>query len=157
MFTLSVPLRVPTPEEAMLFKEAASLLLESSAAVFPRVRPSDIRMPYAAAAANIAVPVPQDHPPALRVLVADDHALNLNLVSRLLGKSGFLVVPVKDGKEALDALIASFTEASPGSSFHCAVRYDGWQPGPPLPPPRASDLLVPLTPPLPRSSTCKCR
>ena len=118
VFTLSVPLRVPTPEEVTHFREAASLLMDSSAAEFPRMGASDVRN---ASATRFTVPVPEDHEPALRILVADDHALNLNLVSRLLGKSGFVVVPVKDGKEALEALIASFNEDSPGSSFHCAV------------------------------------
>ena len=118
VFTLSVPLRVPTPDEVSLFKEATPLLMDaSSSAVCPHLGAADRRQPNAA---KLAVPV-SSHEPALRILVADDHALNLNLVSRLLGKSGFVVTPVKDGKEALDALVASFGEASAASSFHCAV------------------------------------
>lgn len=98
------------------FREATNLLMDSSAAEFPRMETTDMRKPVAS---RLTLPVPVDKPP-LRVLVADDHALNLNLVSRLLTKSGFLVVPVRDGKEALDALIASFRDDD-GSAFQCAV------------------------------------
>jgi CheY-like chemotaxis protein len=49
-------------------------------------------------------------PPQPRVLVADDHPLNLRLISRLLQLQGFEITAVADGGAALEALEA-LTEA----------------------------------------------
>jgi len=56
---------------------------------------------------SVTVPKPVNgtgHRGTVRVLMADDNAVNRKLVSRLLEKRGYSVVTVKDGVEALAAL-----------------------------------------------------
>jgi hypothetical protein len=57
----------------------------------------------------------QDAPAAqLRCLLAEDHALNLKLVKRLLEQSAqFSVEPAVNGKEAYDKLVAAFEIGEP--------------------------------------------
>ena len=42
--------------------------------------------------------------PSLKILVADDNRNNREMVSRILGKAGYVVTTVEDGSQALDAL-----------------------------------------------------
>jgi CheY-like chemotaxis protein len=49
-------------------------------------------------------------PLPIRVLVAEDHSLNLRLITRLLSLNGFEVTGVGDGQAALETLIASFSD-----------------------------------------------
>jgi PAS domain S-box-containing protein len=55
------------------------------------------------AAARAPMPAEPDRPP-LRVLLAEDNAINQKLMVRLLGKRGYEVVIANNGKEALAAL-----------------------------------------------------
>ena len=58
----------------------------------------------AAKAEAVVLPLP------IRVLVAEDHSLNLRLLTRLLSLNGFEVTGVGDGQAALETLIASFSD-----------------------------------------------
>ena len=118
-FTMTCPLKLPTDAELDNYHAAISLMNESAAAetspLFPPASPKGTTT-------TAVVTMVAQQPAAatkLNVLVADDHVLNLNLVARLLRSNGFLVTAVKDGQEALDALIESFDEN--GSQFHAAV------------------------------------
>lgn len=53
------------------------------------------------------IPVPQ---PSLRILLAEDNEINREIETELLERMGFIVVPVADGRQALDKV----THASPG-------------------------------------------
>jgi signal transduction histidine kinase len=61
-------------------------------------------------------------PPMIRVLVAEDHVLNLRLITRLLSLNGFLVTGVGDGRAALETLIASFSTGEPFGTVHACPR-----------------------------------
>jgi CheY-like chemotaxis protein len=65
-----------------------------------------------------------DAPRRLRILVADDLPLNLNLVSRLLRLHGFDVTAVADGGAALAALQAAFMPPAAGAAP--AASFDLW-------------------------------
>ena len=52
-------------------------------------------------------PVP---PPSLRILLAEDNEINREIETELLERMGFIVIPVADGREALEKV----KEASPG-------------------------------------------
>jgi signal transduction histidine kinase/ActR/RegA family two-component response regulator len=53
---------------------------------------------------HASVPVPSAGPGALRILLAEDNAVNRKLAQQLLASQGHEVTPVKDGTEALAAL-----------------------------------------------------
>jgi CheY-like chemotaxis protein len=59
--------------------------------------------------------VAQPPSPHLRCLLADDHALNLKLVQRLLTQHGFAVETARDGEEALRKLVAAHAARAPPS------------------------------------------
>ena len=50
---------------------------------------------------------------SLRCLLADDHELNLRLVTRLLQQSGLTVTAARDGREAYDKLVAAYAAGAP--------------------------------------------
>ena len=115
-FRLELPLPVVDADTAAT---RTALAVESEAEAAKALEQSLIRSQHAAMAAGDAearTAAVSDTagaeaavlaPPRIRVLVADDHALNLRLMSRLLQLNGFDVVGVCDGRAALEALIAS--------------------------------------------------
>ncbi len=66
--------------------------------------------------------------PSLRILLAEDNDINREIEAELLQRLGFIVIPVSDGKEALDKV----SQASPGDydlvilDLQMPVM-DGWQ------------------------------
>ena len=85
-----------------------------------------VRLPGGAPRVTVpgAAPTPAPQPPpvaaaptspdaALRVLLVDDHALNLRLVKRLLEQAGFEVQTAADGEQALTMLVTAFQEGTP--------------------------------------------
>ena len=129
-FTLRVPARVPAAGDAAaaLALEAAMARSAADAATATAQEEETRSLAAAVAAAEVTV-APRaaaakapSSPPAtavsaaapgaprrLRILVADDHALNLSLVTRLLRLHGFDVTAVTDGGAALTALQAAPT------------------------------------------------
>ena len=72
--------------------------------------------------ASSAAESPQSHAAKrYRALLADDHALNLLVVTRLLTAQGFDVTAVPDGQVALDALAAALSDDEAAPSFDVAV------------------------------------
>jgi signal transduction histidine kinase/ActR/RegA family two-component response regulator len=72
-----------------------------------KIAPVDAAPVDVAPEKSVTVPKPVNgtgHRGTVRVLMADDNAVNRKLVSRLLEKRGYSVVTVKDGVEALAAL-----------------------------------------------------
>jgi CheY-like chemotaxis protein len=119
-FSLCVPVRVLSDEEAAsVATDAAAVQVLADAAEWPSADDA-----AALARAEQDPPSPRSQRAVspgsqLRCLFADDHLLNLKLVTRLLESSGFHVTPVQDGGAALAALKAA---ASPGGTpFDVAV------------------------------------
>lgn len=129
-FTLRLPARVPTPgDSAAALALEAAMARSAAEAATATAQEEEIRSLAAAAAADevtaaarAAAAKATSSPPAaamsvaapgaprlLRILVADDHALNLVLVTRLLRLHGFDVTAVSDGGAALAALQAAPT------------------------------------------------
>jgi signal transduction histidine kinase/ligand-binding sensor domain-containing protein/CheY-like chemotaxis protein len=85
------------PEEGSTFEFTTRMRIEREA-----------KQPQAAGASQSpARPEPSGHfvrAGRLRILLAEDHALNQQLTTRLLEKQGHVVVAVRDGREALEAL-----------------------------------------------------
>ena len=116
-------LELPLPEvDADTASTRTALAAEQEAEAVRALEQSIIHGQHAAMAAGVAearsVAAPETPrtvaevemaAPRIRVLVADDHALNLRLMERLLTLNGFDVVGVGDGRAALDALIAGFS------------------------------------------------
>ncbi len=116
-FTLTVPVRVPQPREAAELGDAAAAAAAAAAAeASGRTVATDD--------ASSAGAAPPPSKPAGRVryraLVADDHALNLQVVTRLLTTQGFDVTAVPDGQVALEVLSASLEHES-AAGFDVAV------------------------------------
>jgi len=82
--------------------------------------PSAIAAGAAVASPPLVATSPVASSPRFRVLLADDHALNLRLMTRLLQLNGFAVTSVCDGQQALDALIASYN-GTLGDRFDLAI------------------------------------
>ena len=140
-FTLRIPAHVPAygdaaaalSVEAAAAREAsdaasataaqqeARSLASASAAAELKAAANTSSAPHAALAnaqqqpQSAATSVP-DAPRRLRILVADDLPLNLNLVSRLLRLHGFDVTEVADGGAALAALQAAFMPPAAGAA-----------------------------------------
>ena len=114
-FTLTVPVRVPQPREAAELGDAAAAAAAAAEASGRTVATDD---------ASSAGAAPPPSKPAGRVryraLVADDHALNLQVVTRLLTTQGFDVTAVPDGQVALEVLSASLEHES-AAGFDVAV------------------------------------
>ena len=163
-FTLRIPVHVPASGDAAaaLSVEAATARTVSDAASAMAAQEEAHSLAAASAAADMkaaagasstqktavahalqqqpqsaaaSVPVV---PHRLRILIADDLPLNLNLVSRLLRLHGFEVTAVADGGAALAALQAAFTPPAAGASP--AASFDLW--------------CVPQRPALPPRSAC---
>jgi CheY-like chemotaxis protein len=129
-FTLRVPVRVLDAAEVSAVEAAHALTAQAAAAHELERRPAHHEGDDAAAAATAAaakklaeLPAVEKTVPSrvrrLRVLVADDHPLNLRLISRLLHLQDFEVSAVADGAAALAALQASY---EPGAApFDLAV------------------------------------
>jgi signal transduction histidine kinase len=135
-FTLRVPVRVLNAEETA--SVAAAHAAAAQAARAERARSAAARADAAAAdaAARAAEGVHEDKRPRtpsrergaaagaqsrqrhcpFHILVADDHPLNLRLITRLLQLHGFDVTPVPDGGAALAALLSSYGAAPGGTS-----------------------------------------
>ena len=144
-FRLELPLPVVDPDTA---STRTALALESDAAALQAVEWSAVQCQHAAMAAGVA----EAHAKAesmldtvtataaaaarrntlllqpaplrlIRVLVAEDHVLNLRLLTRLLSLNGFAVTGVGDGRAALNALIASFGggDADAANQFDVAL------------------------------------
>jgi hypothetical protein len=96
------------PSDALLMPDDADALLGGG---IKRTRsPLPPLTPPAAASSGQNAPAAQQ----LRCLLAEDHALNLKLVKRLLEQSAqFSVEPAVNGKEAYDKLIAAFEIGEP--------------------------------------------
>ena len=130
-FELRVPVRVLPPEEAAAAVEAASAAVEPETAAVEAAEESQRgrAASFAARAAATAArggtqsaaaplsPRPSESQQRRRfhVLVADDYALNLRLITRLLQMHDFTVTAVADGAAALAALLASFAEVPPNA------------------------------------------
>ncbi len=68
-----------------------------------------VRLPLVRADAVLTPQAPVEAPPApsaLRVLVADDHAINRRVVELILANAGAALVSVADGLQAVDAFLA---------------------------------------------------
>ena len=149
-FTLCIPVHVPAHGDAAaaLSVEAAAAREVSDAASATAAQQEAHSLASASAAADLraaantssapltslanaqqqqpqsaATAVP-DAPRRLRILVADDLPLNLNLVSRLLRLHGFDVTAVADGGAALAALQAAFMPPAAGAAP--AASFDLW-------------------------------
>ena len=131
-FELRVPVRVLPPEEAA---EAAAAIEAAEVAETAATEEAEeaqlgraanfAATDAAAAAASVAArggaqPMSEEASrrtrqlcKGFRVLVADDHPLNLRLFTRLLQMHGFVVTAVPDGRAALAALQASFATPPP--------------------------------------------
>ena len=111
-FTLRVPVRVLDPDEV------ATVEAERNAAVLAaQAERAERAEAVAAVAEGKRVRVsPREHGHALRVLGADDHPLNLRLLTRLLQLHEFVVTAVPDGGAALAALISSHGAAAGGTA-----------------------------------------
>jgi CheY-like chemotaxis protein len=98
-FTLAVPVRILTDEEVAASiagsreLSAASTAIDVSTGLMPPLRGCKRLLPDAAASAQ-----------RYCCLLADDHRLNVMLMSRLLTLNGFEVTTAEDGLQALDAL-----------------------------------------------------
>ncbi len=135
-FTLVVPVRVLAETEAAAVaaadaaaaraaaEEAAAEQAAEAAHQAAVALASQAAMGVAEAAASVdahagkrarAPPPPSRR--RFRVLVADDHPLNLRLVTRLLQLHDFDVTPVADGGAALAALQASYSHAAAGAAI----------------------------------------
>ena len=128
-FELRVPVCVLPPEEAAAAVEAATAAVEAETAAVEAAEESQRgrAASFAARAAATAArggtqsaaaplsPRPSESQQRRRfhVLVADDYALNLRLITRLLQMHDFTVTAVADGAAALAALLASFAEVPP--------------------------------------------
>jgi CheY-like chemotaxis protein len=121
-FTLRVPVRILQPEEASLAAARHAADAEQSEAA--------ARASQAAAVAALALPAPATSGAGaasgaskrkLRCLLADDHPLNLRLVTRLMELDGFEVRAVPDGAAALDALKASYEPTEGEAPYDVAV------------------------------------
>jgi len=129
VFELRIPVRVLTADEVAAVT-AAQEELDAAAAVDARAARHRVTAAAAAAAAGIttaaddaAVPVSPcsstssggSSKSRFHVLLADDHMLNLRLVSRLLQLQGFDVTAVADGSTALDVLRSNALAQAAGS------------------------------------------
>ena len=126
-FRLELPLPLVDPGTAAT---RAAMATESDAEAARAVEQSAIQSQHAAMAAGVAearavaesatpgemgaAAAKKDEavvlPLPIRVLVAEDHSLNLRLITRLLSLNGFEVTGVGDGQAALETLIASFSD-----------------------------------------------
>jgi CheY-like chemotaxis protein len=72
--------------------------------------PGELQPPPAVVEQEVATPAPAARP---RVLIADDDALTLRMVSAIVETSGYQAVPVSDGRQALGVLAqdANFSAA----------------------------------------------
>ena len=122
-FTLHMPVRVPeAAAEAWAAAQtnwAAAAQQQAGPASPQPAPPLPVGKKRAAPAMTAADAQPRARalpPPAaprLRCLLADDHALNLRLVERLLQQHGFEVITATDGREALNTLLAAYEAGTP--------------------------------------------
>ena len=91
--------------------EAMAVIQSQQAAMAMAAGAAESESDTAAAAEKAKVSQPM--PLLIRVLVAEDHVLNLRLITRLLSLNGFAVTGVGDGRAALETLIASFSGDQP--------------------------------------------
>jgi CheY-like chemotaxis protein len=115
-FSLRVPLRVLPDDEAAAWAADAATAVAAAAADSCDDAAALAHAQDAAEAADAAPRLPAALPrraPSLRCVFADDHPLNLKLVTRLLQANNFHVTAVSDGGAALEALKAA---ASPGGT-----------------------------------------
>ncbi len=116
MFTLRVPLRLLDPADASAVAALEQQAVDAATEAASTAAEQEEQRQLAAAAAALprdtlppTTPPPPPPPRPFHVLVADDHALNLRLISRLLQLHGFQVTPAADGAAALAALKAAFS------------------------------------------------
>lgn len=132
VFELRIPVRVLTADEVAAVT-AAQEELAAAAAEDARAARHRVSAAAAAAAAGVTTAAAADDAVVLvspcsstssggstkshfHVLLADDHMLNLRLVSRLLQLQGFDVTSVADGSTALDVLRSNALAQAAGSA-----------------------------------------
>ena len=140
-FELCVPVRVLPPDEAAAAVEAATAAAVAETAAVEaaeesqRGRAASFAARAAATATRDGAAAPRSPRPSesqqhrrFHVLVADDHALNLRLITRLLQVHDFMVTAVADGAAALDALLTSFEAQPPDAAAAAQQQQQQQQP-----------------------------
>jgi CheY-like chemotaxis protein len=116
-FTLRVPVRVLDEHEvAAMEAERAAAAAAAEAERTERAAAASTALAHEDKRARLPAQERPAHRRQLRVLVADDHPLNLRLLTRLLQLNDFIVTAVPDGGAALAALMSSHGAAAGGTA-----------------------------------------